>query len=215
MSKTKPRGIRNNNPGNIEKGDPWQGLANPADDGRFCIFIEPTFGIRAIARILVSYQDRHGINTIRAAINRWAPPVENDTEAYVQHVAKKCGVGADEFVSFHDFNIVRPLVEAIILHENGQQPYTDAQITKGLVLAGIEPKAHDSLSGSRTVKGSQVVAAGGAASLVAGIVEQAEPAMPFLQTAMLYAPWVVGGLVLIGVAYIVWARIDDRRKGLR
>jgi len=37
-----PRGIRNHNPGNIEKGDPWQGLAaDQSGDPRFAVFAAP------------------------------------------------------------------------------------------------------------------------------------------------------------------------------
>lgn len=210
-----PRGIRNNNPGNIETGANWQGLADPASDGRFCKFTKPVYGIRAIARILITYRDRHGIRTIHDAIARWAPPEDdNPTVAYANHVAAKVGVGPHEPVDLGRYEVARPLVEAIILHENGQQPYTDAQIDKGLVLAGIEPP-EKGLAGSRTVKGGQVAAAGGIASVVAGVVEQAEPALPFLQSMMFYAPFAVGAIVVLGVGWMLWARLDDRRKGLR
>lgn len=212
---TTPRGIRNNNPGNIEyTGEQWQGLDTPPSDGRFCRFQTPAFGIRAIARVLITYRDRHGINTIRDAINRWAPPAENDTAAYIAHVAAKCGVTPVQPVDLGSYQIARPLVETIILHECGQQPYTPAQIDKGLTLAGIEPPPAP-LSQSRTVKGGQVAAGAGILSVFSGIVDQAQPAMPFLQTAMFYAPWIVGGLVLLGVGYMLWARLDDRRRGLR
>lgn len=30
-----PRGIRNNNPGNLDKGSPWQGLVANPDEPRF------------------------------------------------------------------------------------------------------------------------------------------------------------------------------------
>lgn len=47
----KPRGIRNNNPGNIRRnGDPWQGLAETQGDKEFFTFTTPVYGIRALAR---------------------------------------------------------------------------------------------------------------------------------------------------------------------
>lgn len=57
-----PRGIRNNNPGNLEWGDPWQGLDpdGQAQDKRFVVFKDPAMGIRAIARTLITYQDKYG-----------------------------------------------------------------------------------------------------------------------------------------------------------
>ena len=42
-----------------------------------------------------------------------------------------------------------------------------------------------------------------------------EPAFPLIQTALQYAPWLLGLLTLAGIGYVVWARIDDRNKGLR
>src|SRR3546814_1742565 len=85
-----PRGIRNNNPGNLEWGDPWQGLLEPKKrtDKRFAQFEDPVMGIRAIARTLITYQDKYGIKTIEDAIHRWAPPNENDTLSYSSHVAR-------------------------------------------------------------------------------------------------------------------------------
>jgi hypothetical protein len=71
------RGIRNNNPGNIRyTGTPWQGLDEPKSDGQFCRFANPCWGIRAIARTLITYQDKHGLNSVYQMIARWAPPVE-------------------------------------------------------------------------------------------------------------------------------------------
>ena len=69
------RGYRNRNPGNIEHvpANKWQGLAEPPSDGRFCRFTSHEFGIRALAALLVTYQDRHKLRTPRAIIERWAP----------------------------------------------------------------------------------------------------------------------------------------------
>ena len=131
-----PRGIRNNNPGNIDyTGTPWLGLADPPSDGRFCRFVTPEHGIRAIARVIRTYYTRHNINTIRGVIGRWAPPAENDTLAYIDHVSARCGVGADQVVDPTTVDILVPLAAAIILHENGQQPYDDATIRRGVLMA--------------------------------------------------------------------------------
>ncbi|MBE0507783.1 MAG: structural protein [Marinospirillum sp.] len=136
MSTKKPRGIRNNNPGNIKHdGTQWQGLDNPASDGVFNRFISPEYGIRAVARILNTYQTRHGLNTVRGIINRYAPPVENQTDSYVMHVSGVLGVGADYPINVNDH--MMQLIKVIILHENGQQPYSDAVISKGIEMAGV------------------------------------------------------------------------------
>jgi hypothetical protein len=128
------RGIRNNNPGNIRlvSGVTWVGQSAEQTDGSFVQFDDPTYGIRAIVRIMRSYE-RVGIDTIALAIDRWAPPNENDSDAYIDAVCQGCGVGARDVVSLEA--IMPALVKAIILHENGQQPYTDAQIAQGVSLA--------------------------------------------------------------------------------
>jgi len=94
---------RDRNPGNIEyvPANKWQGLAEPPSDGRFCRFTSHEFGIRALAALLVTYQDRHKLRTPRAIIERCAPKVENDTEAHVAVVARRIGVGPDEGTDLH------------------------------------------------------------------------------------------------------------------
>jgi hypothetical protein len=88
-----------------------------------------------MAKILLRYRAR-GINTVRGIIATWAPAVENDTGAYVAHVATQCGVGPDDYLPA-SVNGIAALVKAIIAHENGQQPYSDNTITDALRLAGI------------------------------------------------------------------------------
>ena len=128
-----PRGIRNNNPGNIRRGTAdWLGMVS-GDDQEFVTFSHPVYGIRAMARVLKNYQRIHGLKTVREIINRWAPPVENDTGAYVEHVAKSLGVDPDRAV--HVPQILPALVAMIIRHENGVQPYSSDLIAQGVAIA--------------------------------------------------------------------------------
>jgi len=129
-----PRGIRNRNPGNIRhvQGVTWVGESATQADPAFIQFDDAVYGIRAIARIIRSYE-RRGVRTISDAINRWAPPNENDSDAYVSAVCSACSVGPHDPVNLE---IIMPrLIKAIIQHENGQQPYTDDQIARGISLA--------------------------------------------------------------------------------
>ena len=103
-----PRGISNNNPGNIRHGANWQGL-NP--DGRtmdpaFCVFTAPTYGIRALAKVLINYKKIHGLNTIRQIISRYAQPKEFQTTAYVQSVAKQLGVYPDTIIDIEERGVL-------------------------------------------------------------------------------------------------------------
>lgn len=129
-----PRGIRNQNPGNIRHSSaPWLGKAVKQTDAAFVQFTAPKWGIRALYRTLCTYQRKHGLKTIAAMIGRWAPPNENDTGAYVMAVARAVGVPSDKPVDIvADKSAAAALVKAIIKHENGSQPYTDAQIMEGI-----------------------------------------------------------------------------------
>ena len=132
----KPRGIRNNNPGNIRRGERWEGIADVSLDQEFVTFKSPVWGIRAMARILLSYQKLHFLGTITGMISRWAPPSENDTDSYIHHVCKMVGVGRHDTVTLaEEPTLFAAMVRAIILHENGKQPYSDKKIAKGIKLA--------------------------------------------------------------------------------
>ncbi|AXD45530.1 structural protein [Salmonella enterica] len=135
---TTPRGIRNNNPGNIRQGDDWQGLVPKAQrtDKSFCQFITPEYGIRAMIIILRNYQRRHGLSTVTGIINRWAPPDENNSQAYIDSVAKATGVTPDQHIDTTDSRFMMKLLQAIIRHENGIQPYSFEVFVKATELAG-------------------------------------------------------------------------------
>ena len=217
--KTPSRGIRNNNPGNLRRSkDPWQGLAENQIDEEFFVFKTPIYGIRALARTLIAYQDEHGLRTIGKIINRWAPANENDTAAYIEAVSDETCFGADNPLDMHSYDDLKPLVLAIIKHENGQQPYTAAQVDKALVLAGVEPPPKN-LQHTRTVKGGQAATA---ATVGLGALESVrqglDPTRDTLQMLVPYldmAKWLLLAITLIGIGIMVWARIDDYRKGLR
>lgn len=219
MTTSTPRGIRNSNPGNLRRSkDSWQGLATPQTDPDFFTFKTATYGIRALARTLINYQDEHNLRTIRQIISRWAPANENNTSAYIDAVAKNTGYDADRPLDMHKFVHLQPLVKAIIRHENGQQPYTETEITKALVLAGVEPELQ-SLQKTRTVRAGQAATAATVSlSAVEAVQQTIDPARDALLGITPYvdaAKWVLLALTLLGIGVMLWARIDDRRKGLR
>lgn len=126
------RGIRNNNPGNIDfsPGTKWEGELPPvaAIEPRFCRFESPEYGLRALMKLLQNYQAKHGIHTVRGLIERYAPSGENDTQSYIQFVADKLGVSPDSAISTTDSKTLYLLCEGIIKMENADnQPYTDQQ----------------------------------------------------------------------------------------
>jgi hypothetical protein len=126
------RGIVNNNPGNIRKsGAAWQG-AVAGNDPVFVTFDTPQDGIRAMAKVLLTYQRRHGLDTVAELIERWAPATENDSFAYIDDVATRLGIDPDERIDLADPAILAALCGAIIRHENGRQPYSDAVLAAGV-----------------------------------------------------------------------------------
>lgn len=131
-----PRGIRNKNPGNIRWGDEWQGLVDKTQrtDKSFCQYISPEYGIRAMIIILRNYQSKYGLRSITGMIKRWAPPIENDTQAYIRSVAKATGTDPDKPIDLTDTRKLFPLLQAIIRHENGTQPYEYDVFIRALVL---------------------------------------------------------------------------------
>ena len=91
--KTLPRGLRNNNPLNIRhSASRWQGARVEQTDKTFVQFISMTMGYRAAWRILETYHKRFEAKrlpfTPRNIIYRWAPPEENDSEAYLRTVCR-------------------------------------------------------------------------------------------------------------------------------
>jgi hypothetical protein len=136
------RGLRNNNPGNLrDMGQPWQGLASPSSDGAFYIFQTPQMGIRAMARVLINYQakpgmigfGRSGIDTLTELIARYAPDNENDTNNYVLRVADRTGI--DPNLPINVRAELHKIIPAMIMQENGSQPYSNDVINQGIALA--------------------------------------------------------------------------------
>ncbi len=129
-----PRGIRNNNPGNLEaNGVPWDGVNG--DDGRFYTFESSFYGLRAMAKLLSNYGRLYGVNTVRGIVSRYAPTHENNSVAYMQHVAKVLQVELDQPIKLDDANRLAALVKVMIRHENGQQPYSENEISKAVKAA--------------------------------------------------------------------------------
>ena len=93
-----PRGIRNNNPLNIRRSkDQWKGLADAQTDRAFCQFETLEYGWRAAFYLLTrTYYHKYRLYTIRTIIRRWAPPGENNTEAYIANVSRLTGIDPDE-----------------------------------------------------------------------------------------------------------------------
>jgi len=92
--------------------------------------------VRALAKVLLTYRSTHGLKTVAQIIGRYAPPVENDTNAYVGAVARRLGVSVNEALELDEAVLIQ-MVKAIIQHENGRQPYSDLVIAQAVQMALI------------------------------------------------------------------------------
>lgn len=134
-------GIRLNNPGNLEQGQPWKGLAEKQLHSRFCTFVSPVFGIRAMARVLIGYQTRHDLRTLDQIIAKYAPKYnnngtrENDTASYINFVAKSTGFSRAETLDLTDADTLAKLIPAMIRMEQGSMPYTKEEIAEAIRMA--------------------------------------------------------------------------------
>lgn len=139
-----PRGVRNNNPGNIEYGAFAKSQGAVGSDGRFAVFSSMEEGIAATVTLLQSYVQR-GFNTIRTIIGRWAPNGENNTEAYIASVAKKLGISADQKLTSDQLGGV---AQAIFGHENGAAYSATANLlaASGSARLGAEGQASRSVT---------------------------------------------------------------------
>ena len=114
------RGLRNNNPGNIRLGSfRYKGEKATSSDSAFRQFESIEWGYRAMFVLLHTYEKRYGYNTLRKIINRYAPPVENHTEAYIRRVANATHLLPDEMISTTDGALMTAVVAAMSEVENG------------------------------------------------------------------------------------------------
>lgn len=124
-----PRGLRNNNPGNIRRNrDVFQGEVNPSRDKEFKQFKTMAHGYRAVFKILSNYHRVYKLTTIRKMIGRWAPENENNTAAYVSLVSSYAGIGPDDPLSFDREQMIR-IVAGMSKVENGREADVSDVIT--------------------------------------------------------------------------------------
>lgn len=123
--KKQPRGIRNNNPLNIRKGNNWKGEVPNQTEGAFEQFVSMQMGVRAGFKILKNYMTGYGgrvkaLTNVHDIIHRWAPPSENNCKAYIDAVCRVSGLHEFERLQFSDRNKMLALVDGMIRVECGQ-----------------------------------------------------------------------------------------------
>jgi hypothetical protein len=136
-------GMRQNNPGNLDETivngqktswieRAWRGEELSAN--RFARFNCPLNGLRALLITLHSYLTKDGCATVGDVVNRWAPRVENNTQAYIDDVCAFANESQLALQHWNEDTVLHPLQNQLILlgmalvhHENGEQPYTADQ----------------------------------------------------------------------------------------
>ena len=229
----------------IWTAEKWLGLDNPSHvvnetSGRpFFRFATPVFGIRAIVRVLLTYHDkrmatsRNGgetnvspIDTIEEVCARWDEPTK---EQYIKFLCQYTGYGAKQEIDFHDYDVMKKLVCGIIRMENGCMPYNEKQIDAGLARAGIAmpeeapPKLDDEFKrkpakkpASRTLRGSLAAGIGTVGLYLHDLGIQGMEQVKNIMSILPFSPrniFVAIAIAAIGV--IIYARVDDKKKGLR
>lgn len=214
------RAVRNNNPGNIERGPRWQGLmpraqmnAEQAGEPRFAVFSDPKWGFRAMAVTLITYQDKRKANdgsridTMREVIDRWAPAFENNVQAYVKSVDRLHPKRAEDVLDFHCYEDLAPLVKAIAIHECGSWAFNDSDLQAGLTLAGVPPPkptiAHDpiKISSATAITGTTVMGA------LSEVKDQVSELAFYLDTAK----YVLLAIIVVSVLVTLWSALKQRK----
>ncbi len=127
-----PRGIRNNNPGNLNFAGQAGATKEGGENGRFAVFESMRDGISALYRQIQLYFSR-GVNTIESVVNKYAPADDNNNvQAYIKQLVGATGKQADEKLSGEDTETVFKLIRGIINHENGKGYVSDQDILSGI-----------------------------------------------------------------------------------
>lgn len=217
MDPKQSRGYRNKNPGNIDYNErnKWQGQVGREATGnppRFAVFSSHEYGVRALIALLTTYQIRYNLRNIEQIISRWAPGNENNTEAYITQVARKTGFDRKKRLDLRLFEHAKPLVEAIITHELGGNPYVGTDVVAdGLELYGVVDGVQQNVTtvaeAATTGTGQGVITGAVTTGVVAAAV-QAAPAIQSLQGL----DWRVGLALVLATAAGVIAFVLTRRK---
>ena len=120
-----PRGIRNNNPLNIRKGNTWKGERKVQTDKAFEEFETLQYGLRAGLKLIRNQisgfnGSRPKFNTIGKLIKVWAPPSENQTLRYIDFVCQAVGKQPFDIIREDDQKLICDIARAMAFVECGQ-----------------------------------------------------------------------------------------------
>jgi hypothetical protein len=129
ISRKITRGYRNNNPGNIRKSSSaWSGKVG--DDGTFEMFSEMWYGVRAIAKILLTYQTTYGVDTLYDVGARYAPGSDNGGADYGAGLASTLGIDENDTIDIS--TNLQNIIHAIIINENSMDLITSDEYAEAI-----------------------------------------------------------------------------------
>lgn len=132
--KSLPRGVRNNNPGNLNFANQTGATKESGENGRFAVFGSMQEGAAALYRQLQLYMKR-GNNTLSGIVNKYAPAGDNNNVgAYISALMKATGKGANEAIDSGDTGTIARLMKGIVDHENGKGYVSASDIMGGIQL---------------------------------------------------------------------------------
>lgn len=137
QSASSPRGIRNNNPGNLnyvgQNGATLENHATP----RFARFNSAFEGFAALGKQIKAYYNGTSkaagykkLQSVEDIISRFAPASENNTQGYIDKLSKMLGVGRGDSLNIQDPKVLATLMNGITQIENGKNPYAPEMVLK-------------------------------------------------------------------------------------
>lgn len=146
--KSAPRGIRNNNPGNLNYVGQAGATKEGGEGGRFAVFESMEHGVAALYKQLQIYFKR-GVNTLSSIVKTYAPASDgNNVDSYISALSRATGKGANEAIDSGDTATIARLMKGIVDHENGK-----GYISSSDIMGGIQLGAGSSASRNIPVQG--------------------------------------------------------------
>jgi hypothetical protein len=158
---TAPAPVRNNNPGAMMPG------------GKLAQYPDMQTGLAALDGNLANY-GKQGVNTVAGVISKWAPPNENDTQAYIKDVSQRLGIPPNQKIDLTNPLQRQALSTAIALHENGP--------------SGVFGSGQGSAPSGRPAASAPMGAQANAEATVKGQVDTMQKSYQNLQTVRSGAP---------------------------
>lgn len=132
--KSAPRGIRNNNPGNLNFANQSGATKEGGEGGRFAVFESMEHGVAALYKQLQIYFKK-GVNTLSSIVKTYAPASDgNNVDAYISALSAATGKGANDAIDAGDTSTIARLMQGIVDHENGKGYISSSDIMGGIQL---------------------------------------------------------------------------------